>query len=72
LQPGLCNDAVAVASAIARLKLRLPNKRQADLWAFADDMPAACKCSISLGRPGTARLINPFSPELSTEIHRRS
>ena len=31
---------------------RLPNKLQADLWAFPDNMSAARKCSISLGRPG--------------------
>jgi hypothetical protein len=30
----------------------LPNKLQADLWAFPDNMSAARKCSISLGRPG--------------------
>jgi hypothetical protein len=52
LEPGLCNDAVAVANAIARLKQdlrgggddgdpRLPNKLQVDLWAFTDHMPAA-------------------------------
>ena len=50
---------------------RLPNKLQADLWAFPDNMSAARKCSISLGRPGRPAFstnINPFSPELSTEL----
>ena len=48
---------------------RLPNKLQADLWAFSDNMSAARKCSISLCAARTAcfSTINPFSPELSTE-----